>query len=606
MIYRIDTSELASADELFQQEWLLTDGKGGYAMGSVAGACTRRYHGLLISALRPPVGRTVLLKAIDAFVETEAGPVGISCNVYPGVVYPEGQWTIEAFEVDRTARWFHRVGEMAIEREVELLQGGIAVRYRNASTQSVRLIIHPLVVSRDHHAEQSSGDLNWEATLTIECEGWEKRDDPVWYHDFVHSRESERGLPDRESAFRPFELSRTLAPGETVEIKALAVLAPASGFSWADTGDENPFREATRAFVVQGGDRTTILAGYPWFNDWGRDTMISLPGTLLANGRFEEARETILGYARRMRHGLIPNRFLDDGEGADYNTVDATLWMFEATRRTLFAQRDEAFAREMALHLRNSADAHRAGTEFGIGIDRDGLLEQGGTGLQLTWMDAKIGEWVVTPRTGKPIEINALWINALDVLARLPDPPSWVDGLLRTARASFQKFWREDLGWYADVLDPESKQLRPNQVIALSLRSVPVEADQALRALEAVESHLLTPKGLRTLAPFEWGYRGRFDGTMADRDSAYHQGTVWPWLLGPYASALTRFGRLDEARRVLRSAEAMLTDCGLGGISEVYDGDAPHRPAGCPWQAWSVAEPSRAWEDLARMEREKA
>ncbi|RYG37716.1 hypothetical protein EON81_05855 [bacterium] len=594
------------SDDLFDKEWLLTDGKGGYAMGSVAGACTRRYHGLFIPALRPPVGRTVLLKAVDAFVETGDGLVGISCNIYPGVIYPEGYRTIESFEVGRTAKWRYRVEETLIEREVELLDGEIRLRYQNASNSTARLILHPLLVQRDHHTEQEASDFDWKAHLSFNTLDWEVSESAAWYHNFVHLRESERGLPDREHAYRPFVLSKLLQPGETAEISAKALSERSAGFQWDEGDNDNPFQEAARAFVVQGGDRTTILAGYPWFNDWGRDTMISLPGTLLANGRVREARDTILGYARRMRDGLIPNRFLDDGEGADYNTVDGTLWMFEATRRTLIAEPQQDFAREMSVHLRKSAEAHRSGTQFGIRVDKDGLLEQGGGGLQLTWMDAKIGEWVVTPRTGKPIEVNALWINALDVLLRLPNPPAWAESAIRQARRGFEKFWREDLGWFADVLDPESVQLRPNQVIALSLNSVPVEKGRALRALESVERHLFTPKGLRTLAPFEPGYRGRFEGSMADRDSAYHQGTVWPWLLGPYVSALARFGRSGDARRVLDATMPMLTDCGLGGISEVYDGDAPHRPAGCPWQAWSVAEPSRAWEDLARIQRDTA
>ncbi|CAN5661267.1 amylo-alpha-1,6-glucosidase [soil metagenome] len=600
MTYRLDATACRNPSVTLEREWILTDGQGGYAMATVAGACTRRYHGLLVPATHPPAGRKVFLKAIDAFVQTDGTPIGISCNVYPGAIYPEGHRTIDSFEVDATARWRHEMGEIVVLREVALQPGAVRVTYRNESARPVRLHLHPLLVDRDFHGEQTAVDFDWAAHLNFETEGWRRVDDPKWYYRFEHPREAERGLPDLEDAFCPFELHCELPPGESA---MLVVKTFTEIEAWPEAkeeadGWEEALLDATRPFVVRGGGRETILAGYPWFNDWGRDTMIALPGCLLANGRIQQAQETILGYAERMRGGLIPNRFLDDGDGADYNTVDATLWMFEATRRTLLARPDASFAKEIAPFLLASAEAHMEGTDFGIRVDKDGLLTQGGEGLQLTWMDAKIGNWTVTPRTGKPIEVNALWINALSVLAELTDPPQWVGEALQKAMESFGRFWREDLGWFSDVLDPDDGKLRPNCVIALSLASVPFVASQAERTLEAVEKHLLTPVGLRTLAPFEADYKGRYEGPMSQRDAAYHQGTVWPWLLGPYATAVARFGDGSRARRTLRACRPMLSERGMGGVSEVYDGDAPHRAGGCPWQAWSAAELARAWFDL--------
>jgi predicted glycogen debranching enzyme len=351
--------------------------------------------------------------------------------------------------------------------------------------------------------------------------------------------------------------------------------------------------------------RNSILAGYPWFTDWGRDTMISLPGLCLCTGKVETAKSILRAYASQMRHGLIPNRFVESGE-PDTNTVDATLWFANAAYKTLLASWDEGFARQMHGALVQMVDSHEAGTLHGIRMDpSDGLLTQGGPGLQLTWMDAKIGDWVVTPRTGKPVEIAALWINALRatawISARLGESGARYTELADRGASAFEsKFWDEGRGFYRDVADPADSTLRPNQVLAMALPLFSPEPEHSRRALGVVARELLTPYGLRTLGPSEPGYRPEFRGPLASLDSAYHQGTVWPWLLGPYVTAMMRYTQdRAEGRRILRNARAMLSECGLGGISEVYDGDEPRRPAGCPWQAWSVAEILRAWvEDL--------
>jgi predicted glycogen debranching enzyme len=335
--------------------------------------------------------------------------------------------------------------------------------------------------------------------------------------------------------------------------------------------------------------------------------MISIPGLCLHTGRVAEARRIIVDYAAQMKQGLIPNRFVEEGEEPEYNTADGTLWFANAIYRTLLAEWEEAFARRALRALEEMFHWHVEGTLFGIGVDpEDGLLRQGAPGVQLTWMDAKVDGWVVTPRHGKPVEIAALWINAVRILewlaGKLGKPTSKYAEAAAKAESRFEeKFWREPLGYYLDTAEPDDASLRPNQVLAMSLPFTPMDPGHARRALGVVARELLTPVGLRTLAPDSPGYRGRFKGPLTELDAAYHQGSVWPWLLGPYVTALVRFtGDRTEARRLLKPLREMLDEYGLGGIAEVYDGDEPRTAGGCPWQAWSVAETLRAWvEDAA-------
>jgi predicted glycogen debranching enzyme len=373
-------------------------------------------------------------------------------------------------------------------------------------------------------------------------------------------------------------------------------------------------QSAASAFFVKTEERSSIIAGYPWFTDWGRDTMISIPGLCLHTGRVEEARKILADYASQCEKGLIPNRFVESGQHPDTNTVDATLWFANAIYKTLMAEWDEGFAWRMMATLESVYDWHVNGTLFGIVVDQsDGLLTQGEPGVQLTWMDAKVGDWVVTPRHGKPVEINGLWINALRIM-------EWLSGKLKAIKADDlrhepdiyrvaaekaesnfdRKFWHEVRGHYLDTVDPDDASLRPNQVIAMALPFSPVNPEHAKKALGVVARELVTPCGLRTLGPNEPGYRGRYKGSLPELDAAYHQGTAWPWLLGSYATALVRY--LDdrkEAKKVLRQVKQMLGEYGLGGVAEVYDGDEPQEPGGCPYQAWSVAEILRAWiEDV--------
>jgi len=634
MRYTLDEQQCRNLEVSSRREWVLTNGLGGYAMGTASGINTRRYHGHLIAATTPPTGRMVLLAAVDAFVQAGANPLGISANQYPGAIYPEGFHYLRAFSADHFIEWQYRVAGMEVVKRLALHEGenAVTIAYRNAGTSPLLLTLRPLVSHKDHHQEfiedrdypqrllfQGERTVVEHGGVALHLGHQGARREPVhgWYYRFEHVRESERGLPPRDDLFCPCELRFTLAPGETARL----VASTAPGVEPMPLDEEiapkdyrlsNQLKAAASHFFVRTEERSSIIAGYPWFTDWGRDTMIALPGLCLHTGRVPEARQILADYAGQMRQGLIPNRFVEKGEKPDYNTVDATLWFANAVYKTLQAQWDQSFAEQMLRALEEVYDWHVKGTQFGIGVDpSDGLLRQGEPGVQLTWMDAKVGDWVVTPRHGKPVEINGLWINLLRIL-------EWLSGRMEgtvplrftseryredaeRAEASFdRKFWHEVRGHYLDTVDPMDASLRPNQLIAMAVPFSPVRPERARQALGVITRELLTPNGLRTLGPKEPGYRGRFRGSLPELDAAYHQGTVWPWLLGPYVTALVKFTNdRQEAKRVLRNAKSMLEDYGLGGIPEVYDGDEPQSPGGCPWQAWSVGEVLRAWmEDV--------
>lgn len=615
-------------------EWLLTNGLGGFAMGSVSGINTRRYHGLLVAAIRPPAERVLILAGIEAGIYKGDETNWISANEYSGVIHPEGHRFIEGFEVDGQAIWRIAVGEARIEKSIQMDLGcnQTTICYKNTGESAIHLVLRPLVAIRDYHGnfafdarfpekcEFEEGTTGIQHEVTRVCLGHTGATrSPVqgWYYRFNHVREDERGLDPGDDLYCPCELGYVLKPGECAEVTASATLAGELGggqpegpthrgletpVQVADDEVERKLIQAASKFLVTASGRTSIIAGYPWFTDWGRDTMISLPGICLCTGKVGTAREILRSYTRHVKDGLIPNRFLEDG-GADYNTADATLWFGYAIQQTLEREWDGAFALEMLALIERIVDHHLEGTHFGIMVDPDdGLLTQGVPGLQLTWMDAKIGSWVVTPRHGKAIEINGLWVNLLRsaewIASRLDQNPDGYRQLAEKAEASFDAaFWDEDRGWYRDIAHPADSSLRPNQVIAMSLPFGPAKGEHAVRALAAVEERLLTPCGLRTLSPDEPGYRGRFEGPLPELDSAYHQGTVWPWLLGPYVDAVLRVtDDRERARKALDRVPEMLEERGLGGIAEVYDGDAPHRPNGCPWQAWSVSEILRAWQ----------
>jgi len=627
MRYRVDESTCRDLERASRLEWVLTNGLGGFAMGTVSGINTRRYHGHLIAAVSPPSDRKLLLATIDASVQAEGSPFWISTNQYPGAVFPEGYRYLESFEVDGSAIWTFRFGTIRIQKRLSVHPGENActVSYDNIGESPVQLVLRPLVAHRSYHGNfnehpgypevlefpKGGTEVGHQgATLYLSHPDAQRLPVQGWYYRFDHVREAERGLDNREDLFCPCELRYELLPGERAVLTASSS-GPAEPFQPDEPEGPPPslgrlLKDAAANYVVEGGGRTSIIAGYPWFTDWGRDTMIALPGLCLTTGKIDAARRILRTFAGAMRDGLIPNRFVDTGGEPEYHTVDATLWFANAAWKTLEAEWDESFASEMSEALADAFRHHVEGTRFGIRVDpEDGLLSQGEPGVQLTWMDAKIEDWVVTPRHGKPVEIAGLWVNFLRVAeslaSRLGRDSTAYREAAEKAEAGFEhKFWCAGRGHYFDTVDPYDATLRPNQVLAMALPFGPAKGENAIAALQVVERELLTPMGLRTLGPGEPGYRGRFHGPLKELDAAYHQGTVWPWLLGPYVSALVRLtGDRQEAKKVLRHAKSMLHEYGLGGIAECYDGDTPQRPGGCPWQAWNVGEILRAWVEDA-------
>ena len=586
-------------------EWLETNGTGAFAMGTVAGINTRRYHGLLVAALRPPVGRYVLLSRVEEEICVSGRQYALGACQYPGLVTPRGFERLDEFRTSPCPTWRYELDGVSFEKQVYLVPGRQAVMIRYRSDSALTIKVRPFLAYRDYHSlgrwrpdpRGSLPDLNFEHDGRFEA-------DAYWYYQIEYLVELERGFDFREDLYSPGVISVALEPGQWKSIRASIELVP-------DSPPCDPvFRSPSEHFVVQRADGSpTILAGYPWFTDWGRDTMISLPGLLIVERHLDNARAVLQGFLSHLHRGLIPNRFPDAGETPEYNSADATLWMFQAMRAWLDAGGDRTFLRDVFYPAaKEIIDWHRRGTCYEIRVDpKDHLLRAGDATTQLTWMDARVGGVPVTPRNGKPVEINALWHGALRLTAEwaaeLADP---IAAELREeaekVRESFQaKFWNPERGCLYDVLgdDGPVKKLRPNQIFAVSLPHELLEPAHQRCVVRAVQQELLTPVGLRTLERSDPDYQPRYDGPAAMRDAAYHQGAVWPWLLGPFVDAfLTAFGRSAgnlaySAGLVQRiEAEASTTGC-LGFIAEVYDGEESRRPLGCPAQAWSVAEIAR-------------
>ncbi len=617
MSYVFGQSECRDFEFSSRHEWLLANGIGGFAMGTIAGVNTRRYHGLLVAALSPPTERTLVFAACDAFAVMGKKKVPLSSNQYPGAIYPSGFQCLQSCNVDGDVTWVYEDEGVEIQKTVSLAKGRNAVRitFTNLGKKPVLIQLQPLVCFRDFHSNFSERENfpekieyhteqtvigEAEHSITLSHPGALRRPVHGWYYRFEHERETERGLDPKEDLYCPCDLEFQVKANGSCSI----IATTESDFDFefeakkpsADSITKK-LEEAAKKFLVQTNSRSSILAGYPWFSDWGRDTMIALPGICLATGQLEIARQILRDYASQMEHGLIPNRFVERGEKADYNTVDATLWFANCVYLTLKEEWIPVFATEMYEKIKESIRYHRHGTLFGIAVDpADGLLTQGEPGVQLTWMDAKIGDWVVTPRHGKPVEINGLWINMLHVAAwlaeKLGDDTSQFLTLAKLASKNFEeKFWHDGVKYYLDTVEPNDASLRPNQVMAMSLPFSPCDPAHAKIALKAIEKDLVTPVGLRTLSPSDPSYIGSFKGPVTKLDEAYHQGTVWPWLFGSYIRSVVKYGGgVGVAKKRLASVSSMLTEYGIGGVAECYDGDAPHTAGGCPWQAWSVGE----------------
>ncbi len=644
---RTITQDLESA---LQREWIETNGLGGWAASTLCGAHTRRYHGLLVAATHPPVGRMVLLSKLDEAVEYNGGRIGLGCNNFNGVFHPEGYNFLQRFERDLFPTFDYAAGGVTFRKTVAAVDGEnttlILYEFGEGPATFV-LELQPFFAVRDYHHLSGFNDgiqqngrfedavfqvraYEGAPEVFISVPGADFSPRPDWYYQYTYSVEAYRGLDCQEDLFSQGVFRAQVEPGGR-----LGVIASTSDPRGRDASElfeaersrreallmqmpvvddtTRPLALAADQFVVRrGNDLRTLIAGYPWFTDWGRDTMIALPGICLATGRFDDAKRILQAFAASVSEGMLPNRFPDAGEEPDYNTVDATLWFFVAVHKYLAYTGDEAFVRDDLLPvLRDIVDWHERGTRYGIRVDADGLVAAGEPGVQLTWMDAKVGDWVVTPRQGKAVEINALWYNALMVLEGLfrrfdrQEEGRRVAARAAAVRAAFvNAFWDAEQGYLADVVDGENRDnaLRPNQIFALSLPFPLLGGPIARQVFEAVEAALYTPYGLRSLTPRHPDYRGWYGGDAWSRDGAYHQGTVWGWLLGAYLTALVRV-RGDAGREQARTAvQAMLTHFSTGGagtLSEIFDGDPPHTPRGAFAQAWTVGEVLRAYvEDV--------
>lgn len=637
------------------KEWLETNGLGGFASSTIIGLNTRRYHGLLVAATKPPVGRFVLLSKLEDILFLEGRPFELSANRYPGVVHPQGFRYLKEFRLDPFPILTYEIDGAEIEKSVFMVQGEnttvvcyeLKKKAATGSREKLQLEIRPLIAFRDYHSTtHENGAINPSVeegaglarltpypglpSLHLAHNAIELRRTGDWFRNFEYEVERERGLDFSEDLFNPLVFRFDLSLG-----KAAIIVASTERHDVAQVPEylekekqrrsriqscvvEDDFSgqlaAAANQFIVSRGDQKTVIAGYHWFSDWGRDTMIALPGLTLPTNKHEVARSILRTFARHVDQGMVPNRFPDTGEVPECNTVDATLWFFEAIRAYLAYTNDSTFAREeIYAVLTDIIDWQVRGTRYGIKVLPNGLLTSGAPGVQLTWMDAKVGDWVVTPRRGEPVEIQALWYNALCIMEDLSSKFGNAGGQVRyrelaaAVSSSFNRlFWNETASCLYDVVNGNDidASIRPNQIFAVSLPYSMLSTERARNIVDAVQRSLLTPYGLRSLAPSDPQYRGRYCGDLVKRDGAYHQGTVWPWLMGPFLTAYVKVNGASPAARKqadiwLEPLRAHLSDAGLGHISEIFDGDVPQKPRGCIAQAWSTAEILRAYiEDV--------
>lgn len=629
-------------------EWLETNGLGGFSSSTITGLNTRRYHGLLTTATKPPVGRFVLLSKIEETLLVDGRHFDLSSNQYAGAVYPQGHRYLAEFRLNPFPVFLYRVEGIEIEKCVFMVHGEntTVIEYDVRLPKGAgpcALELRPLIAFRDYHGTTQHNDAIDPAvhasaglaaitpyqglpTLYFGHNAGALELSGNWYFNFEYSAELERGLDAHEDLFNPFVLRFDLQAAAKATVIASTQPRAATEASALKRNEvkrrtlvverspsSDPLVQqltaAAERFIVQRGERNTVIAGYHWFADWGRDTMVALPGLTLMTGRPEVARNILEEFVASADQGMLPNRFLDSGETPEYNTADATLWLFEAVRSYLHYTGDREFVRQrLYAKLQDIVGWHLRGTRYGIHVDGDGLLACGEPGVPLTWMDAKIGDWVVTPRMGKPVEIQALWYNALRIMSEFASAfgdatqAHFYGALADHARESFNAlFWNADAGCLYDVIDGENRDasIRPNQIFAVSLHHSMLPPEKERQVVDVVQRDLLTPFGLRSLSPHDPNYRPRYEGGVKERDSAYHQGTVWPWLIGPFISAYVKsHGRTAEAKSQaevwFRAFDEHLKTAGLGQVSEIADAEPPYTPRGCVAQAWSVAELLRA------------
>ena len=646
-----------------RREWLVTNGIGGYASGTVAGLLTRRYHGLLMAALMPPVGRTLLVAKIDETIEYD--------GIYPqngryynlhlnrwsnGNIEAEGHCHINRFHLEGTIPvWTYGIANALLEKRIWMEQGANTtyIQYRLArATGPLSFEAKTFVNYRDYH---TTSILNsWQPTFTTVPNGISitmyDGAMPIsllsdkatitpqfdWYEDFLLTLEEHRGQNDVEEDHIYAGLTQAiLQPGESLTLiassEAMVDLDGEAAYARRQAHEQELLEQVRKAHIwavpdpiqqlvlasdqflvrrkIDGEENgRSVIAGYHWFSDWGRDTMIALPGLTLATGRYPIAAKILRTYAHFLNQGMLPNHFPDTDHEPEYNSVDASLWYIEAVRAYYATTNDERLLQDLFPILEEILDWYKRGTRYNIKLDpTDGLLHAGQKGSQLTWMDAKVDDWVVTPRIGKPIEVNALWYNALcimgDFARQLNKPHAKYEALANKTKDGFARYWNAEMGYCYDVIDTpnlaerQDGRLRPNQLLAVSLPHSPLSATQQKSVVDACARHLLTAHGLRTLSPDDSDYCGQYEGNQAERDEAYHQGTVWSWLLGAFIQAHIRvYEDLEQARTYLTPMLHHLSDHGVGSVSEIFDGDPPFTPRGCIASAISVAEVLRVWQ----------
>ena len=625
-------------------EWLEPDELGGFASGTVEGIRTRRYHALLLCALTPPSDRFVFVNGYEAWVQTPAGTFSLSSQCYaPDIIHPDGASRLGGFELQPWPWWRYDLEDgTAIEQELFVKHGAplTALSWRLfRPRESARLFLRLLLSGRDYHhlhhensafrfdAQQSGHGILWRPYESLPgvfaCTNGEYVHQPEWYRSFQYRTDQARGLDCTEDLASPGVLQFDLSNGEAVLLLTLgdhpdgSITDPAATLRKLRDAERKrrqtfptPLHRAADAYLVQRerkGQGRTIIAGYPWFTDWGRDTFIALRGLCLATGQLEGARKILLAWAKAVSEGMLPNRFPDGDGSPEYNSVDASLWFIIAAHEFLEIRKTQPrklAARDVRL-LQTSIDAilslYAKGTRYGIHMDTDGLLAAGEPGFAITWMDARVDGQAVTPRIGKPVEVQALWLNALRIGGQFSE--QWQRLWAPACETFLGRFWNEAAGYLHDVVDVDHQPgtcdaaFRPNQIFAVGgLPFAVLAGHRARRLVDAVESALWTPMGLRSLSPKEPGYVSRYEGDERQRDRAYHQGTVWPWLLGPFVEAWVRVrggtlkAKSDARLRFLSPLEAHMKEAGLGHISELVDAEVPHHAKGCPFQAWSLGE----------------
>lgn len=646
----INKETLSDFSKSSRLEWIDTNGLGGYASSTVLGLNTRRYHGLLVAALNPPVEREVIVSKLDETLIIKNKSYELSTNQFPGKVHPEGYKYLVEFNKDLFPEFIYQVCHVRIKKTISSIhcKNSTTVIYEVLDSED-EFILHlsPFIAMRDFHSLRKAND-NIRSEYSFQNGMFElkfnshpnslyaniSKGDFVsqqdWHYNFEYLEELDRGLDYREDLFKPGYFKVNLNKGDKVVITfstnpitrdCLAVFNQEKlrrEKIIEKSKDDEVLKSLTLAadqFIVnRKAMGKTVIAGYHWFSDWGRDTMISLVGLTLATNRFNDAQSILETFANSMDRGMIPNRFPDRGEAPEYNTVDATLWFFIAAKKYLDATNDFYFVRETLYpRFKKIIEWHQKGTRHNIHEDFDGLLYAGEHGVQLTWMDAKIGDWVVTPRQGKAVEINALWYNALMIAAYLADIfndkeciTMFKEKTKQIFKSFNESFWNEDASCLYDYIDGDynDSSFRPNQLYAVSLPHKLMDKEKAKAIVDKVYEKLYTPFGLRSLSPDDKNYKPIYTGDQYSRDSAYHQGTVWSFLLGAFADAIEYAYPQEKNERIKKIIEDFiphLSTVGLGTISEIFDGDYPHNPKGCISQAWSVAEFLRIYKKYSEI-----